>query len=318
MGNNFALEVSNLTKKYGSKTAIDSISFCVEYGQIIGFLGPNGAGKSTTLRILAGIISGDSGVVLIDGKPITTKRHEVKSLIGYMPENNPLPEDLRVDEYLSFMAQLKSISRKQASKEVDNVLEMCDLHRTARNKIIGSLSKGFRQRVGIAAALLGSPKLIILDEPTIGLDPHQLLGIRDLLKTLRGQTTVLFSSHILPEVEVACSHIIIIDSATIVANNTPEKLRNATIKEIKYQLEVNCDQPSLEKIFAKFNATIEIGAALDNFTTYTISIPNSNNVQSNDIPKLILENNIKLNSFVPIKPTLESIFLDLTKAHWKK
>src|SRR5882757_11230164 len=179
------IEVSHLVKTYGPLTAVNDLSFTVARGEIIGFLGPNGAGKSTTMRILTGYLPANSGTVRICGHSVATEPDAVKRLVGYMPENNPLPDDMRVSEYLYFRGRLKEVARRMLGPRIDEVLEICDLKRV-RHKIIGKLSKGFRQRVGIAEAILAEPPLIIMDEPTIGLDPHQILIVRDLIASLRG------------------------------------------------------------------------------------------------------------------------------------
>jgi ABC-2 type transport system ATP-binding protein len=185
-----AIEVSHLVKTYAGVTAVADISFTVARGEIIGFLGPNGAGKSTTMRILTGYLPATSGSVRICGLSVAQQPDEIKRKIGYMPENNPLPEDMRVSEYLYFRGRLKEVSRRKLGPRIDEVLELCDLKRV-RHKIIGQLSKGYRQRVGIAEAILAEPPVIIMDEPTIGLDPHQILIVRDLIASLRGRMTVV-------------------------------------------------------------------------------------------------------------------------------
>ncbi|HEY4988730.1 MAG TPA: ABC transporter ATP-binding protein [Opitutaceae bacterium] len=194
-----AIEVSHLVKSYSGVLAVNDISFTVPRGEIIGFLGPNGAGKSTTMRILTGYLPATSGKVSICGFPVASELDAVKRRIGYMPENNPLPDEMRVSEYLYFRGRLKEVPRAKLGSRIDEVLELCDLKRV-RHKIIGKLSKGFRQRVGIAECVLAEPPVIIMDEPTIGLDPHQILIVRDLIASLRGRMTVLISSHILPEI----------------------------------------------------------------------------------------------------------------------
>ena len=196
------MAAERLTKRYGSLTAIEDLTFSVAPGEVVGFLGPNGAGKSTTMRILSGTMAGTSGCASIWGVSVALNPAEAKRHMAYMPENNPLPEDLRVEEYLRLRARLKDVEAGNVDARVNQVMEDCDLVRRASGRLIGQLSKGFRQRVGIADALLAQPKVVILDEPTIGLDPHQILGIRDLIRSLRGQMAVLISSHILHEVVV--------------------------------------------------------------------------------------------------------------------
>jgi len=219
-----AIEVTNLVKMFAGVAAVNDISFTLARGEILGFLGPNGAGKSTTMRILTGYLPATSGHVRICGIPVTTQPDEIKRRIGYMPENNPLPEDMRVSEYLYFRGRLKEVPRRKLGPRIDEVLELCDLKRV-RHRIIGRLSKGYRQRVGIAETVLAEPPVIIMDEPTIGLDPHQILIVRDLIGSLRGRMAVIISSHILPEIEVTCDRVMIINQGRVVAEGTPAALR---------------------------------------------------------------------------------------------
>lgn len=234
-----AIEVRRITKIYGHVRAVSNVSFTVMPGEIVGFLGPNGAGKSTTMRILVGLTQATSGVAKICGIPVATEALEAKKHLGYMPENNPLPEELRVIEYLRWRAKLKNVPRREISARVEAVMVACDLARKARRKLIGTLSKGFRQRVGIADALLSEPDVIILDEPTIGLDPHQIRGIRALIRSLRKQKAVLISSHILPEIENVCDRVIIINGGTVVAAGTPDELRKEFILTRTFSVETD-------------------------------------------------------------------------------
>lgn len=226
-----AVSAESLTKRYGNLVAIEDLTFSVAPGEIVGFLGPNGAGKSTTMRILSGTIAGTSGRATIWGESVALNPTAAKRHMAYMPENNPLPEDLKVEEYLSLRAHLKDVDPKQVAKRVQRVMEDCDLVRRAAGRLIGQLSKGFRQRVGIADALLAKPKVVILDEPTIGLDPHQILGIRDLIRSLRGEMAVLISSHILHEVEQVCDKVVIINRGRLVAQGKTEDLRRELLPE---------------------------------------------------------------------------------------
>ncbi|NCX99869.1 MAG: ATP-binding cassette domain-containing protein, partial [Planctomycetia bacterium] len=215
--------VRDLVKSYAGHPAVREVSFEVAKGEIIGLLGPNGAGKSTTLRILTGYLPANSGQVEVCGIDVATNPADVKNLIGYMPENNPLPDDMRVREYLDFRAGLKGLNRRNLAPRLDEVIHLCDLGRV-RDRIIGKLSKGYRQRVGIADAILAEPPVIILDEPTIGLDPHQIIAVRDLIGGLRGRMTVLISSHILPEIEATCDRVVIINQGRVVAAGSPAEL----------------------------------------------------------------------------------------------
>jgi ABC-2 type transport system ATP-binding protein len=224
MNNGLMIEVSNLTKRYAGHTAVSDISFTVGRGEIVGLLGSNGAGKSTTMRILSCFMPATSGTVRVAGYDVFTQADEVRRRIGYMPENNPLHPEMRVREYLKFRARLKGLTRRQSRERVDIVTEQCSLTDVSR-KIIGQLSKGYRQRVGLADSLVHEPELIILDEPTIGLDPRQIRSVRQLIKDLAGKHTVLISTHILHEVEMTCSRVMILHEGKILAADTPDNLQ---------------------------------------------------------------------------------------------
>ena len=218
------IEVSNLTKRYAGRTAVDDISFTVARGEIVGLLGPNGAGKSTTMRVMSGFLPATSGTVRVAGFDVFHDAEEARRRIGYMPENNPLHAEMRVREYLKFRARLKGLSWKKSRERVTTVMEQCGLADVGR-RIIGQLSKGYKQRVGLADALVHEPELIILDEPTIGLDPHQIRSVRALIKSLAGNHTVLISTHILPEVEMMCGRVLIMFDGRVLASDTPENLQ---------------------------------------------------------------------------------------------
>jgi ABC-2 type transport system ATP-binding protein len=224
MSDGLMIEVDNLTKRYAGRTAVSNISFTVGRGEIVGLLGPNGAGKSTTMRILSCYLPATSGTVRVAGLDVFRNSEEVRRRIGYMPENNPLHFDMRVREYLKFRARLKGLTCKQSRQRVDTVLEQCSLTDVG-HRIVGQLSKGYRQRVGLADALVHEPELIILDEPTIGLDPNQIRAVRQLIKGLANKHTVLISTHILPEAEMTCNRMMIMYQGTILAADTPENLQ---------------------------------------------------------------------------------------------
>ncbi|MBQ4317058.1 MAG: ATP-binding cassette domain-containing protein [Clostridia bacterium] len=219
------IEITDVRKSYGNKHAVNGISFEVKEGEILGFLGPNGAGKSTTLNIITGYLSADSGVVKIDGTDILTDPIKAKKDIGFLPEIPPLYLEMTVLEYLNFVYDLKSckLPRKQHLKEICEVVKIWDVG----NRLIKNLSKGYRQRVGIAQALIGNPKVLIFDEPTIGLDPRQIIEIRNLIKMLGREHTIILSTHILPEVQAVCDRIVVINKGEIVANEKTEDLINA-------------------------------------------------------------------------------------------
>ena len=236
-----AIEVNHLSKRFGTIQAIEDVSFSVSSGEIIGFLGPNGAGKSTTMRILCGLMPATSGTAYLCNISLATHSQEAKRHIGYLSENNPLPQDLRIVEYLRYRARLKEIPKKRQKERVEEVLTLCDLQHKVRRKIIGSLSKGYRQRVGIADAILAEPPILLMDEPTIGLDPHQILAIRELIANLRKRMTIVLSSHVLSEMERMCDRVIILNQGRIVAMGT-----HTALHQEFFEGETT---PSLEDIF---------------------------------------------------------------------
>lgn len=217
------IEVENLTKRYPGRTAVDDISFTIGRGEVVGFLGPNGAGKSTTLRILSSFLPATSGTARVAGFDVFREPDEVRRRIGYMPENNPLHLDMRVREYLKFRARLKGLGWRRSRERVDAVLQQCGLV-DVEHRIVGQLSKGYRQRVGLADALVHEPDLIILDEPTIGLDPHQIRSVRALVKELGKKHTVVLSTHILNEVEMTCTRVLVLHRGRILASDRTEEL----------------------------------------------------------------------------------------------
>ncbi len=240
------IEVKNLTKRYGTNTALDDVSFTVEEGTIVGFLGPNGAGKSTTMNIITGYLSATGGSVSVQGKSTLENPNEVKRLIGYLPEQPPLYLDMTVKEYLNFMYELKGVKldRKQ------HIGEICRLTRidNVYNRLVGNLSKGYKQRVGIAQALLGNPPVLILDEPTVGLDPKQIIEIRNLIKNLGRHHTIILSSHILPEVQAVCERVIVINNGRLVADGATDSLARDLSSE--HRLIIRAEGPENEMVSA--------------------------------------------------------------------
>ena len=231
------IEVSNLTKKYGDHIAVDNLSFRVEKGQIYGFLGPNGAGKSTTMNIITGYLAATEGTVTIDGKDVQKDPEEAKRAIGYLPELPPLYVDMTVREYLEFVAELKKVPKKERQQQIEDVMGMTQIT-DMQQRLIKNLSKGYKQRVGLAQAILGYPEVIILDEPTVGLDPKQIIEIRDLIRKLGENHTVILSSHILSEISAVCDHIMIIAHGKLVASDSPENLQKLMSGSMELSLEV--------------------------------------------------------------------------------
>jgi ABC-2 type transport system ATP-binding protein len=316
-----SIRVENLNRQYGAVTAIQNVSFTVNPGEIVGFLGPNGAGKSTTMRILSGIMTATSGSAWVAGISVAQNPHEVKRRIGYMPENNPLPDDMRVVEYLHFRARLKDVPGRKIRATVEEVMETCDLARTARRKIIGTLSKGFRQRVGIADALLGNPEVIIMDEPTIGLDPHQIQGIRRLIDNLRGRLTVILSSHILPEIERSCDRVIIINRGRIVASGTSNSLRREFLPGNRFEVEIEGSEAKVAQILKDkgIEATIlETHQKANNILTLSLCAAGDVDLGPQLIKVLSQSPDCTLRSLAPREPNLEQIFLAATKRSWEE
>ncbi len=219
------IQVENLTRYYGHTVGVRSLSFEVPRGEVLGFLGPNGAGKTTTMKMLTCYIPPTSGTARICGFDIVDEPMEVRRRIGYLPEKNPLYKDMCVREYLRYVCELKGVSRNRIKSETDRTIEQCGLE-PVPNRLIGSISKGFQQRVGMAQAIINDPELLILDEPTLGLDPKQIIGVRQLIKTLGQTRTIILSSHILPEVSQVCNRIIILNDGELIAIDTPENLRS--------------------------------------------------------------------------------------------
>jgi len=244
-----AIEVNNLTKRYEATTALNQISFDVRAGEIMGFLGPNGAGKTTTLRILTGLLTPTAGSVRIHGLDVEQHSLDIRRHIGYLPENVSLYPELRVHEYLTYRSRIKGVLRGQRRARLDDVMTQCALHDVPR-KLIGRLSKGYRQRVGLADCLLSQPSILILDEPTVGLDPHQIRQTRELIQRLGQTTTILLSTHILPEVEMICQRVTIIDKGKIVAVDTPDNLRKGVQGSQVVHIELRGPEASREQALA--------------------------------------------------------------------
>ena len=250
------IEVKNLTKKYGDKFALKDVSFTVEPGQVLGFLGPNGAGKSTTMNILTGYLSATEGQAIIGGHDILEEPMEAKRLIGYLPEQPPLYLDMTVKEYLEFVYELKktTLPKQQHLKEVCDVAKITDVY----GRIIKHLSKGYRQRVGLAQALIGNPDGLILDEPTVGLDPKQIIDIRNLIRGLAERHTVILSSHILPEVQAVCDRILVINKGQIVADGTPDNLSAQLSGDHKLMVRIEGPENDVAKLLSSLPNVISV------------------------------------------------------------
>ncbi|MEZ5275359.1 MAG: ABC transporter ATP-binding protein [Opitutaceae bacterium] len=313
------VEVEHLCKRYGRKMAVSDVSFWVRRGEIVGLLGPNGAGKSTTMKILTGFQPATSGVVRVCGIPVAARPTEAKRRIGYMPENNPLPEDIRVREYLSWRARLKGLNGRRRRERIDAVLELCDLKR-AQKRIIGRLSKGFRQRVGIADAILAEPDLIIMDEPTIGLDPHQIVMIRELIESIRGRMSMMISSHILPEIEMTCDRVLIINGGRIVAQGSPEQLRQKFIDRTIYEVEIQGQPAAFQAELASLHNSLALESheppGRDGFFLARVRADGVEDWGETLLQRLGQHPAFRLRSLNRRKATLEEVFLAATRRSW--
>ena len=314
--------VRRLTKIYGGVKAIDNVSFRIGKGEVVGFLGPNGAGKSTTMRIISGLMPATSGSVSICGESVAINPDAARRHIGFMPENNPLPEDLRVREYLTFRAGIKGVPRSEIRARVDESMDICQLLRKASNKIIGNLSKGFRQRVGIADAILSRPEVIIMDEPTIGLDPHQILAIRALINSLRGKMSVIISSHILPEIELMCDRVMIINQGTIVASGSPESLRKEFISRDKYGISLKADPAKMREMLGCICSGVEIVSESKpdsaGYYDYILSTDENSDLGCTLIREFSKDSALGLKEVYHKKPSLEEIFMAATRRSWEQ
>lgn len=241
------IQAEDLVKKYGSHIAVDHLSFTVEQGQIYGFLGPNGAGKSTTMNILTGYIAAGSGTVMVNGYDILKEPEKAKKCIGYLPETPPLYTDMTVLEYLLFVAELKKVPKKERKSQVEDIMEKIQLSEM-KDRLIKNLSKGYKQRVGLAQALVGYPEVLILDEPMVGLDPKQIIEMRDFIKSLAGKHTVILSSHILSEVSAVCDHIMIISQGRLMASGSPEQLQEMMQSKVEIEVTVLGNEQLVEEV----------------------------------------------------------------------
>jgi ABC-2 type transport system ATP-binding protein len=308
------IEVENLSKTYSGFRAVQGISFHVNKGEIVGFLGPNGAGKSTTMKVLSGYLPPTDGRIRIAGFDVVTDSLEVRKRIGYMPENVPLYTDMRVNEFLRFRAELKKVASRKIKERVETVKELCSL-KDVENKIIGTLSKGYRQRVGLADAMVHDPDLLILDEPTIGLDPNQIRAVRDLIKDLGKHHTILLSTHILSEVELTCGRVLVINRGKIEASDTPANLTKLVRGGGSIALEVKA--PSAD-VVAKLKAIpkvedVEIVLPNDSdWTTAKIFAEPGVDVRE-EIYGVVRQNNWPLRELARVKATLEEAFVELTQ-----
>src|ERR1039457_2436486 len=313
MNGNAMIEVTNLTKRYAGRTAVADISFTVARGEIVGLLGPNGAGKSTTMRILSCFLPATSGTARVAGFDVFHQSDEVRRRIGYMPENNPLYPEMRVREYLKFRARLKGLNWRRSRERVTTVMEQCGLTEVGR-RIIGQLSKGYRQRVGLADALVHEPELIILDEPTIGLDPNQIRSVRQLIKGLGGAHTVLISTHILPEAELTCNRVVIMFDGKILAADTPENLQNLMSSGSQVIAEIAASPVELQECWAQMAEIEQFDVSPSEGESSRCALTRREGVDLRpQIYSLVCERGWPLRELTRSRHSLEDIYVQVTR-----
>ncbi len=307
------IEIQNLTKHYGHIKAVENVTFTVNKGEILGFLGPNGAGKTTTMRVLTGYFPPTEGKVKIAGFDITENPLEVKRRLGYLPENVSLYTDMRVNDYLHFVGRIKGLKRKPFLRQkVKDVTEICGLT-NVQKRLIGNLSKGYRQRVGLAQALLGDPEVLILDEPTVGLDPKQIVEIRKLIKDLGGDRTIILSTHILPEVQMICERVIIINEGKIVAIDTPENLNRQLSKKLTIVMQIEGDPQKVTHVLENVDGVMEVrqkARKRGKIREYEVLTTPEKDIRR-DLAHAIFENQLGLYELKGLEMSLEEIFLKL-------
>lgn len=307
------IEVKNLVKRYGDNIALDNISFTVEEGQIYGFLGPNGAGKSTTMNIMTGYLAATDGEVLVNGHNITDEPEAAKKCIGYLPEIPPLYTDMTVIEYLKFAAALKKIPAKERANAVREAMDITKINDVSE-RLIANLSKGYKQRVGLAQAILGMPEIIILDEPTVGLDPKQIIEIRDLIRSLAKDHTVILSTHILSEIQEICDKIIIIHQGRLIANGTPSELEE-TLGHSSMELTLKTsDADAAIKLVSEISGVenVTVADSADGETTLNLKLQKGVDVRE-DIFNACVKGGYAILMMKASQFSLEQVFLELTK-----
>lgn len=309
------IQVESLTKKYGSHTAVDQLSFTVEKGQIYGFLGPNGAGKSTTMNIMTGYIAANSGTVKINGYDILKEAERAKQCIGYLPEIPPLYTDMTVREYLLFVAELKKVPKKERKGHVDEVMEMTQIT-DVKERLIKNISKGYKQRVGLAQALISDPEVLILDEPMVGLDPKQIIEMRDLIKRLSDDHTIILSSHILSEVSAICDHILIISHGKLAASGSPQELQEMMHTTTELEVTALGTKEHAEEILQKLDGieSYEIVSGQEADSVMIRIKAAGDEDMRRELSITLSKEGMPILSMKRIEKSLEDIFLELTES----
>ena len=307
------IEVTNLVRRYGPHIAVDHASFRIEKGEIVGFLGPNGAGKSTTMNILTGYLSSTEGTVKVDGQDILEYPTEIKRKIGYLPENPPLYLDMTVREYLSFTGEIKGIPSREKKEKMNRIMETVGVQDVS-GRLIKNLSKGYKQRVGLAQAMIGDPQVLIMDEPTAGLDPKQILEIRDLITELGKDHTIILSSHILPEVSAVCKRVLIINHGRIVADDTPENLARRILGGSHILLRMDAAQAAVQAALEKVSTItkLEFRQSQESGTVEAVAEAAKDTDIRRDLFRALATADIPILMMRSLDMSLEEIFLNLT------
>jgi len=307
------IQAEHLTKRYGQHLAIDDLTFTIEKGEVLGFLGPNGAGKTTAMNIITGYLSATNGSVSVDGMDVLEHPKEVKKKIGYLPEQPPLYTDMKVMEYLKFVGAIKKVPKNEFNEGIDKILDLIQIADVS-HRLINNLSKGYRQRVGLAQALIGNPELLILDEPTVGLDPKQIIEIRNLITSLRKEHTIVLSSHILPEVSAVCDRVLIINDGKIVASDTPDNLSKGLLGANRLTLRISGTKEAIEGALKDIPAIqdIEFGEGIEKDAEDLIVSIQKDMDARREIFNALSKANLPILLMRPVDVTLEDIFLTLT------
>ena len=308
------IEVKNLTKSYGATIAVNNVSFSAQAGEIVGFIGPNGAGKSTTMRVITCYLPADDGTVTVDGYDVFEESIEARKRIGYLPESNPLYTDMGVVDYLKFIAQVRGVSGHTRNERIKDVIDICSLE-PMMHKIIGELSKGYRQRVGLAQALIHDPPVLILDEPTAGLDPYQIIEIRNLIKEIGRQKTIIFSTHILSQVAATCDRTLIISNGKIVANASPQELALGGMDQQIMQIGIIGPHEEIETKLEHLDFVLDfkrVDSEAECFRYHVTS--HKDHRTATELAQFVNQNNWELTELYKTTIDLEDVFLKLTRS----
>ena len=312
------IEVKNLTKNYGATIAVNDVSFSAQAGEIVGFIGPNGAGKSTTMRVITCYLPADNGTVTVDGYDVFEESIEARKRIGYLPENTPLYTDMGVVDYLKFVAQIRGVAGHTRNERIKNVIDTCSLE-PMMHKNIGELSKGYRQRVGLAQALIHDPPVLILDEPTAGLDPYQIIEIRNLIKEIGRQKTIIFSTHILSQVAATCDRTLIISNGKIVANDSPQKLALSAMDQQVTQVSIIGPHEDIQAKLAHLDFVLDFKRVDSETESSCYHVTSHKDHQTSpELAQFVSQNNWKLTELHKPAIDLEDVFLKLTQSESQK